>query len=615
MGTISDGKLDFVFGDPKNWPVLRVSQANQLNLENADFNLENNRSIIFAGNAKTSALGDMSFLTGDTYPTERMKIFVNGNIGIGTGATEPTNKLEVVGSIKATDTITAQKFVGEIAGLNDKLSKTGGTITDSLAIQNNLTVSGSLKLQGDLTVNKFSSDGTLNGNSDSTISTEKAVKTYIDTKVAGIRSSQWSESDGNLVYNINTSNVGIGTSQPSAKLEVAGNLKLQTGVAVNQFSSDTNLGNSDQAVPTQKAVKTYVDSKLTGGTSQWSNGTGGSISYTNGNVGIGTTNPSAGLEVQRTVGDWLFLKQQRSTQGGGGFHIHNPWKDSDGDDRNRLEIAYKTPQGQDKWGQFVIHGPTGNVGIGTTEPQNKLHVKSNSGQSAAVLIENTSEVNSVALLLRLGQDNIAQGSGDRFITFAAGPTTLGYFMSRDRKTITFEANSSDFAECLPRLQEKEAIEPGDIVGVLGARVTKRTANAHHVMVITDRPIVLGNAPVQKSEHLYEKVSFLGQVPIKVRGRVSEGDCIVPSGLNDGTGIAISRDEMSLSSCSQIVGTAWESSEEEDIKLINTAIGLHSSYSPVEALMRAMQEQQAEIEMLKTELRQLREQQERQFLKA
>jgi hypothetical protein len=33
-------------------------------------------------------------------------------------------------------------------------------------------------------------------------------------------------------------------------------------VAVNEFSNDENLGNSDSAVPTQKAVKTYVDNKI-----------------------------------------------------------------------------------------------------------------------------------------------------------------------------------------------------------------------------------------------------------------------------------------------------------------------------------------------------------------
>lgn len=98
-----------------------------------------------------------------------------------------------------------------------------------------------------------------------------------------------------------------------------------------------------------------------------------------GSIGIGTLNPQAGkLDIQSPWGDWMFLRQERNVDGGGGFHIHNSWGNSDqsqGDSsRNRLEIAYRTSTGQDLWGQFVIHGPTGNVGIGTVNPQAKLDV-------------------------------------------------------------------------------------------------------------------------------------------------------------------------------------------------------------------------------------------------
>lgn len=50
------------------------------------------------------------------------------------------------------------------------------------------------------------------------------------------------------------------TSTTSLELEVKGALKLADGVAVNQFSNDGSLSeNSDSIVPTQKAIKTYVD--------------------------------------------------------------------------------------------------------------------------------------------------------------------------------------------------------------------------------------------------------------------------------------------------------------------------------------------------------------------
>jgi hypothetical protein len=84
------------------------------------------------------------------------------------------------------------------------------------------------------------------------------------------------------------------------------------------------------------------------------------------------------LTIQQPWSDWIFLRQERKTEGGGGFHIHNPWGNAGTPqgtpERNRLEIAYKTPSGQDLWGQFVLHGPTGRVGIGTTNPQATLDV-------------------------------------------------------------------------------------------------------------------------------------------------------------------------------------------------------------------------------------------------
>jgi hypothetical protein len=63
----------------------------------------------------------------------------------------------------------------------------------------------------------------------------------------------------------NAGNIGIGTAAlPTAKLEVSGDLKLQQGVAVNEFSSDANLAdNSDLAIPTEKAVKAYIGTQIT----------------------------------------------------------------------------------------------------------------------------------------------------------------------------------------------------------------------------------------------------------------------------------------------------------------------------------------------------------------
>jgi len=50
--------------------------------------------------------------------------------------------------------------------------------------------------------------------------------------------------------------------------KIIGSLQLDAGGAVGEFSTDgTLVGNSDSAVPTEKAVKTYVDGKVT--TPEW----------------------------------------------------------------------------------------------------------------------------------------------------------------------------------------------------------------------------------------------------------------------------------------------------------------------------------------------------------
>ena len=71
------------------------------------------------------------------------------------------------------------------------------------------------------------------------------------------------------------------------------------------------------------------------------------------------------------------MKQERNIDSGG-FHFHNPWGNSttpQGDaSRNRLEIGYQTASGKNLWGQLVIQGPTGNIGMGTVNPQTKLDV-------------------------------------------------------------------------------------------------------------------------------------------------------------------------------------------------------------------------------------------------
>ncbi len=258
-----------------------------------------------------------------------------------------------------------------------------------------------------------------------------------------------------------------------------------------------------------------------------------------------------------------------------------------------------------------------NVGIGTLNPSNRLHVRGNlSGsnvEAATVLFENTgtSALDFTTILALRASTVNTPDLRQAFIRFFNPFGQLGAIQSIGNK-IQLSGLSADYAECLPRLQADEVIELGDIVGVFGGKITKTVTDAHHAMAITDRPIVLGNTPDPQDRHLYEPVAFLGQVPIKVRGSVQSGDFIIPCGLNDGTGIAVSPNKITPIQYKLVVGRAWESSDEEAVKRINTAVGLLSSYPQLSELLTILQSQQAEIATLKAELDSIQQVLERQY---
>ena len=146
------------------------------------------------------------------------------------------------------------------------------------------------------------------------------------------------------------------------------------------------------------------------------------------------------------------------------------------------------------------------------------------------------------------------------------------------------------------------MEAGEIVGVTNdGKISKNTLNAHHCKVISTAPIVLGNWQGDDKKAEVEKVAFLGQVPVKILGKVQAGDYIIPSGKNDGTGIAVSPKNISATNYQKIVGIAWESSENEGLKKINVAIGQNNHEKIIGDLMQTIESQQTKMQSLEKRL--------------
>lgn len=138
-------------------------------------------------------------------------------------------------------------------------------LTDSQLLVNVASTLTTLTLAAGATIGEFSTDITLGGDSDLVVPTEHAVKTYVDNTISVISTSKISQGDSYievvddatssyLIFVVDNSQVGWMDDE---------GLKLALGTSVNEFSTDITLaGDSDDTVPTEHAVKTYVDNAL-----------------------------------------------------------------------------------------------------------------------------------------------------------------------------------------------------------------------------------------------------------------------------------------------------------------------------------------------------------------
>lgn len=142
--------------------------------------------------------------------------------------------------------------------------------------------------------------------------------------------------------------------------------------------------------------------------------------------------------------------------------------------------------------------------------------------------------------------------------------------------VSFQSGSGDFAEYLIRHADVRDLLPGEVVGVRGGVVSLNTIDADHIMVVSTAPIVLGNTPLDGNDEGYEKVAFMGQVPVKIAGPAAIGDYIIASGNQDGFGIAINPKAMLPGDFSRVVGVAWEAKENNPLNYVNVAIGINTN---------------------------------------
>lgn len=153
--------------------------------------------------------------------------------------------------------------------------------------------------------------------------------------------SQWTTTGSNIYYN--TGNVGIGTTTPTAKLEVSASSEALRLIGNSNYLTFYNTANTVRTAYIQQNAGTNLDIST--------NGLPLILNQNGGNVGIGTTTPTYKLDVSGAINGSSVLV-------------------------NGVPVASSTDTYWSSDGSGKIHYSGGNVGIGTTTPNNKLQIGS-----------------------------------------------------------------------------------------------------------------------------------------------------------------------------------------------------------------------------------------------
>ncbi|MEO9804581.1 MAG: hypothetical protein ABJF04_15100 [Reichenbachiella sp.] len=301
-----------------------------------------------------------------TYGNRNLELRTNGhtqmtildsNGFVGIGITNPSERLEVAGSIKASETITGKDL------MSGTLTTTDGSFTGNVQIEQNLNVNGLVGLGVADPTEKLEVAGN--------IKVSDRVSSKSVTSETGIFSQDISiGGDIEVVNNaVVSGNLGIGVPEPIEKLEVAGN------VLVTDKISSTEMSAVDGSFTNQLQI--------------------GNLLRIDGHVGVGIDTPVEKLDVAGNIkaSDKIISTDIEAVNGA--FS-------------DRVTVVNDVTLG-------------GNLGVGTEAPTEKLEVLGNAIISETLTTKN---LNAVEMALS-GDFNVAGNSSVAQNAFVGGQMGIG----------------------------------------------------------------------------------------------------------------------------------------------------------------------------------------------
>ena len=416
---------------------------------------------------------------------------------------------------------------------------------------------------------------------------------------------------------INSSgNVGIGTTSPTQKLDVNGDVKA------SNLRSDNIIGGSSLVLSTSGganielygAGNAYYDAVSHVFRSANASSTAMQINTSTGNVGIGTTAPLRNLHVKKnnsggqvrmevfntsnTANSHGVISIYSGGASGGDPFLH--WKIDaqqdwsmgiDNSDSDKLKISKNFGPGIN---DYLTVDTSGNVGIGTTSPSSKLHV--------AGAIKTTGDVTmSSNTTLHIGNVDLTTGSGGNTVSvecatssatamnFKTSGGTVGAYMMYQGTTTTRFAGRVEPSGNRTLDLGTDALrwrvvycETLDSAGQHESNLQDREQPVGQYITGTVLAWKNGkNRPcTQFADHMRMGIAVLGQdsplvqgaEPVLCTGIVEEGDYLVTS-EKEGHAVAIPRHivkEQLLFDC--VIGKALQDGEGES-HLIKTWINI------------------------------------------